>query len=125
MLGASASICWFDVAAYRRRILDDTLDLLFPQLAAVALEGAKGVGKTATATQRASASLSLHNPNERAALAGNLDLITQLPRFLNNVSAWRRFARREPAWSRIAAMRRCCFKLAHAGTGTPAIHGRR
>jgi predicted AAA+ superfamily ATPase len=64
--------------AYRRRILDDTLDLLFPQLAAIALEGAKGVGKTATAMQRASTILSLHNPNERAALAGNLDLITQL-----------------------------------------------
>ena len=33
---------------YRRRIIDDTLDDLFPHLAAIALEGAKGVGKTAT-----------------------------------------------------------------------------
>ncbi len=64
---------------YRRRILDEALDELFPHLAAIALEGAKGVGKTATATQRASTVLSLNNPNEHAALAGNLDLVTQLP----------------------------------------------
>ena len=65
--------------AYRRRIIDETLDELFPHLAAIALEGTKGVGKTATATQRASTVLSLHNPSEHAALAGNLDLVTQVP----------------------------------------------
>lgn len=64
---------------YRRRIIDETLDEVFPDLAAIALEGAKGVGKTATASQRASTILSLNNPNERAALAGNLDLLTQVP----------------------------------------------
>ena len=30
---------------YRRRIIDDTLDDLFPHLAAIALEGAKGVAR--------------------------------------------------------------------------------
>ncbi|RIQ11452.1 ATP-binding protein [Jiangella rhizosphaerae] len=65
--------------AYRRRIVDDTLDELFPHLAAIALEGAKGVGKTATAGQRATTVLSLDNPNTRAAVAGNLDLVTQVP----------------------------------------------
>lgn len=65
--------------AYRRRIIDETLDELFPHLAAIALEGAKGVGKTATATQRASTVLSLNDPNQHAALAGNLDLLTQVP----------------------------------------------
>jgi predicted AAA+ superfamily ATPase len=65
--------------AYRRRIIDEALDELFPDLAAIALEGAKGVGKTATATQRASTILSLNNPNEHAALASNLDLVTQVP----------------------------------------------
>jgi predicted AAA+ superfamily ATPase len=39
--------------AYRRRIVDDELDELLPALAAIALEGAKGVGKTRTALQRA------------------------------------------------------------------------
>jgi predicted AAA+ superfamily ATPase len=43
------------------------------------LEGAKGVGKTASATQRALTILSLNNPNEHAALASNLDLVTQVP----------------------------------------------
>ncbi len=64
---------------YRRRILDEALDELFPHLAAVALEGAKGVGKTATATQRAKTLLSLNNANERAALAANPDLVVQAP----------------------------------------------
>ncbi len=64
---------------YRRRIVDDTLDELFPHLAAIALEGAKGVGKTATATQRVSTVLSLNNPNERTAVAGHLDLVTEVP----------------------------------------------
>ena len=65
--------------AYRRRIIDEALDELFPDLAAIALEGAKGVGKTASATQRALTILSLNNPNEHAALASNLDLVTQVP----------------------------------------------
>ena len=64
---------------YRRRIIDEALNELFPHLAAIALEGAKGVGKTATATQRAATVLSLNNPNEHAALAGNLDLVRQVP----------------------------------------------
>lgn len=38
---------------YRRRIIDDELDELLAALAAVAIEGAKAVGKTATALQRA------------------------------------------------------------------------
>ena len=67
------------MVAYRRRIIDEALDELFPDLAAIALEGAKGVGKTASATQRASTILSLNNPNEHAALASNLDLVTQVP----------------------------------------------
>jgi uncharacterized protein len=65
--------------SYRRRIVDEAIDALFPDLAAIALEGAKGVGKTATATQRAATVLSLNDPSERAALAGNLDLIVQVP----------------------------------------------
>lgn len=65
--------------AYRRRIIDEALDDVFPHLAAIALEGAKGVGKTATAAQRATTVLSLDNPNEHAALAGNPDLVTQVP----------------------------------------------
>ena len=64
---------------YRRRIVDETLDELFPHLAAIALEGAKGVGKTATATQRVATVLSLNRPNERTAVSSHLDLVTEVP----------------------------------------------
>ena len=37
---------------YQRRVIDDELDELFPQLPAILLDGAKGVGKTATASPR-------------------------------------------------------------------------
>ncbi len=37
---------------YQRRIVDDELDELFPQLPAILLDGPKGVGKTSTAEQR-------------------------------------------------------------------------
>jgi uncharacterized protein len=64
--------------SYRRRIIDEALDEVFPDLAAIALEGAKGVGKTATASERAATILSLNNPNELAAVEGDLDLVTQV-----------------------------------------------
>ena len=60
---------------YRRRIIDDVLDDLFGDLAAVALEGAKAVGKTATATQRAATVLSLNVASQRVAVSGYPDLI--------------------------------------------------
>ncbi|WP_062464014.1 ATP-binding protein [Demequina soli] len=62
--------------AYQRRIVDTILDEVFPHLAAIALEGAKGVGKTATATQRASTVLAMNNPQQRESVASNLDRIT-------------------------------------------------
>ena len=64
---------------YRRRVLDDTLDELFPHIAALALEGAKGVGKTATASQRAKTTLSLSDPGQREALTAHLDRVVQVP----------------------------------------------
>lgn len=64
---------------YRRRIVDDELDSLMPHLGAIALEGAKGVGKTATGTQRAATTLLLSDPSQRDALSANLDLVTDLP----------------------------------------------
>jgi hypothetical protein len=65
--------------SYRGRIVDDVLDDLFPHLAAIALEGAKGVGKTATASQRANTILSLDVPGQREILAADLGYITQVP----------------------------------------------
>lgn len=63
---------------YRRRVVDELLDDLFPHLAAIALEGAKGVGKTATAMQRAKTTISLDLPAQREILAADLDYVTQV-----------------------------------------------
>ncbi|MCL2594015.1 MAG: DUF4143 domain-containing protein [Promicromonosporaceae bacterium] len=56
---------------YRRRIVDDLLDEVFPDLAAIALEGAKGVGKSATALQRAQTVINLTQSGVRATTEGN------------------------------------------------------
>lgn len=52
--------------SYRRRVLDDELDELMPGLAAIAIEGPKAVGKTATASQRAATVHRLDLDGERA-----------------------------------------------------------
>jgi len=43
-------------------LIDDELDVLMPELAAVGVDGPKGVGKTATGLQRAATVLSLDDP---------------------------------------------------------------
>jgi predicted AAA+ superfamily ATPase len=53
---------------YLRRIVDDELDEVFPHLAAIALEGPRGVGKSATAERRANTSLHLDDPAQIALL---------------------------------------------------------
>jgi uncharacterized protein len=51
-------------AHYRRRIVDDELDELMRDLAAIAIEGPRGVGKTRTALQRARTVHRLDDPAE-------------------------------------------------------------
>ena len=63
---------------YQRRVIDNLLDAHLPGLAAIAIEGAKGVGKTATAKRRATSVLSLSDPRNRASVAANYDLIAEL-----------------------------------------------
>ncbi|MGC5165449.1 ATP-binding protein [Luteimicrobium sp. DT211] len=61
--------------AYVHRLADDALDSLLAELAAVAVQGAKGVGKTATAHRRANRSVRFDVPQEREAFAaGPFDL---------------------------------------------------
>lgn len=48
--------------SYRQRILDNELDHVFRALPALSIEGAKGVGKTATASRRASTIHRLDDP---------------------------------------------------------------
>ncbi len=54
------------LAPYQRRIVDDELDELLGDLAAIAIEGPKGVGKTRTALQRAATVRRLDDPAELA-----------------------------------------------------------
>ncbi|MDR3360069.1 MAG: hypothetical protein LBO20_05385 [Bifidobacteriaceae bacterium] len=60
-------------------MIDQTLDEALSGLPALALEGAKGVGKTATASRRAATILSLNDPRARASVAANYDLVAELP----------------------------------------------
>lgn len=55
-----------DTRAYTRRVVDDELDALFGSLAAVSIEGAKAVGKTATALQRARTVYRLDDDDQRS-----------------------------------------------------------
>jgi predicted AAA+ superfamily ATPase len=64
---------------YERRVIDTLLDELAPHLPALALQGPKGVGKTATARERARSVLRLDDPAERALLEVRPDLPTTLP----------------------------------------------
>jgi len=60
---------------YIRRIIDDKLDQLVPQLAAIAIEGAKGVGKTATAQQRAASVFDMTVSQQRLVLEADTSLL--------------------------------------------------
>ena len=62
---------------YLRRIADDELDLLFPDVAAIALEGPRAVGKTATATQRATTTIRLDDPLIRQVFAADPGQLTR------------------------------------------------
>lgn len=63
---------------YRRRIIDDTLDELQPHLRALSIHGPKGVGKTATAMQRAVSVIDLSLPGQREIVTADPSILTRL-----------------------------------------------
>lgn len=74
---------------YIRRVVDDELDELLPALPAVALEGAKGVGKTQTALRRAATVHQLDDPAARQiAQADPSRMVTGDPPIL--IDEWQR-----------------------------------
>ncbi len=82
---------------YIRRVLDAELDELAPALAAIAIDGAKGVGKTATASSRAATSFRLDDEVQREIVAADLDrLATAAAPVL--VDEWQRLP---PVWDRV------------------------
>lgn len=66
-----------DAVSYRRRIVDDELDELIAGLPAIALEGPKAVGKTATALRRAATVYRLDNEAQRTIAQADPALLLQ------------------------------------------------
>ncbi len=60
---------------YLRRIIDDELDELLPALPAIQLDGAKGVGKTATALRRSATVWRLDDPAQRAVVEADPNVV--------------------------------------------------
>jgi uncharacterized protein len=58
-------------------VVDGELDELLPELAAIVIEGAKGVGKTATAAQRAATVRRLDEPAQRDLAAADITRLLQ------------------------------------------------
>jgi predicted AAA+ superfamily ATPase len=82
---------------YQRRILDDELDELMQDLSAIAVEGAKAVGKTATATQRSATIHQLDDPSQRAVAEADLDrLLSGSPPVL--IDEWQYIP---PVWDKV------------------------
>lgn len=67
------------MASYVRRIVDEELDAVLPELPAVLLDGPKGVGKTETALQRAESVWRLDDPAQLAILAADPAIATTDP----------------------------------------------
>ncbi len=68
------------VMDYVRRLIDDDLDSLLPVLSAVAIDGPKGVGKTATGLQRAATVLSLDDSATLSVTAADLGRALSRPK---------------------------------------------
>ena len=82
---------------YRLRVVDEELDELLPSLAAIAIEGAKGVGKTATAARRAKTVLRFDDAQQVEIAGADPDFLDRaaLPVLLDE---WQRY----PAvWDRV------------------------
>ncbi|WP_445147732.1 ATP-binding protein [Baekduia sp. Peel2402] len=84
-------------AAYRARAMDRTLDSFLRSFSAIAIEGAKGVGKTATARQRAATEFKLDEPEALAIVeADRARVLEAQPPVL--VDEWQRHP---PIWDAI------------------------
>ena len=64
------------MSGYRRRVVDNELDELMTGVAAIAIEGPRGVGKTRTALGRAATSYRLDDPAVRAVIEADPKRVT-------------------------------------------------
>ncbi len=83
-----------DGSAYRRRVVDDELDVLLEELPAISLEGPRAVGKTWTARRRARAVHNLDDPQTLALVEADPGRLTRGPEPIF-IDEWQRYP---PAW---------------------------
>ena len=91
---SSATVVPAGTPAYSRRVVDTELDDLFPHLSAIALEGPKGVGKTATAERRAASVFRMDAVDDLELIRASPELLrTATPPIL--IDEWQRYP---PVW---------------------------
>lgn len=83
--------------SYQRRIIDELLDEVLSGPVALAIEGAKGVGKTATAKERSQTTFALDDPSQLPLLQASPDVITQVPQPVL-IDEWQLYP---PIWDRV------------------------
>lgn len=93
---------------YRHRILDDELDILISGLPALSIDGPKGVGKTATAAQRAATFHRLDRPEVLSIAVADPDRLVRGPEPIL-IDEWQRW---EPSWDLV---RRAVDQSPHPG----------
>ncbi|MYN67213.1 MAG: ATP-binding protein [Acidobacteria bacterium] len=81
-------------SAYRRRVVDDELDVFLEELPAISLEGPRAVGKTWTARRRARAVHNLDDPQTLALVEADPGRLTRGPEPIF-IDEWQRYP---PAW---------------------------
>jgi uncharacterized protein len=78
------------VPNYQRRVVDDELDLLTVELPAISVEGPKGVGKTATALERATTVFALDDPATLEVILADPSRLVSAPG-TTVIDEWQRF----------------------------------
>ena len=102
---------------YRRRHIDSYLDDLFPDLPAIAVEGAKGVGKTETASRRVARVYELDDgATSRLVAAGGPALLEQDPTIL--LDEWQHLPEAW-GWGRRMVDRHSPTEVLLTGSATP------
>jgi hypothetical protein len=79
---------------YFARTVDTELDALLPELAAISIDGPKGVGKTVTARRRAAAVIALDDADQLDLLAADPHRLARLPAPVL-IDEWQRYP---PVW---------------------------
>jgi uncharacterized protein len=114
------------LGSYVRRVIDDEIDDLLPQLPAILIDGPKGVGKTATTTQRCRSIRHLDVPAERDVVRADPSIIGHDPtpvlidewqRVPSVFDAVRRLVDRDPTGGRFLLTGSAPVAQTHSGAG--------